>query len=87
MESVDLSEKISYLMRKNNISSPRELASKTDVPYTTILSILNKTVDKDGMRIKTLLKFSEYFNVTLDSLINNESNESSQNNKSVIYVY
>lgn len=87
MESVDLSEKISYLMRKNNISSPRELASKTDVPYTTILSILNKTVDKDGMRIKTLLKFSEYFNVTLDSLISNESNESSQNNKSIIYVY
>lgn len=71
---MDLSEKLNYLMKINNIKNPKELSirlkeSNFEIPYTTLLTILKGEV-KD-IKLNTALKLARFFNITLDELLDN----------------
>lgn len=69
---MNLSEKLNFLMNKNNIRNPKDLAlklnaAKLGIPYTTLLTILNNEVQ--DIKLKTAYKLCTFFNITLDELL------------------
>ena len=67
-----LCEKIEYLMKSNNIPNTHQLSILTDIPYTTLKSILsNNTTD---IKISTAKKLCNYFKLTFDELLNDDVN-------------
>lgn len=69
---MNLSEKIIFLMKKNNIKNPKELSKKMSeknltIPYTTLLTIINDEIQ--NVKLGTAQKLCKYFNITLDDLL------------------
>lgn len=60
-----LLEKIDYLMKKEGINK-HELARLSGIPYTTIVGLYERGVDK--IRLSTVQKIGDYFNVSIDYL-------------------
>lgn len=53
------------LLKEKNIKNKKELASKTGIPYTTIMHIF-----KGGdSKISTIIEIAKYFEVPIDNLI------------------
>lgn len=86
---MNLSEKLNILMNKLGIDSPTELSKKMNeanlnIPYTTLVSILNGTVK--NIRLDTANKFKVFFNailpidqkLTLDDLLDSNININSK---------
>ncbi len=72
---MELSNKITILMIERDIKNPKELSEnlkkqKLDIPYTTLLTIINGEV-KD-IKLNTAKKLSAYFNVSLDELLDDK---------------
>ena len=70
---MELLEKLKILMEQNGIRNARELSNKLEeeglaIPYTTLLTILNG--DVKNIKIQNAQKFCDFFNITLDSLLN-----------------
>jgi len=64
---MDLIEKLYYLMKRNNIKNTAQLSRETSIPYTTLKSIFDG--DVNDIRLSTSRKLCDYFNITLDELL------------------
>lgn len=64
---MDLIEKLNYLMKCNNIKNTAQLSRETGIPYTTLKSIFDG--DVNDIRLSTSRKLCDYFNITLDDLL------------------
>lgn len=64
---MDLIQKIQLLMKKNNIKNTSQLSKETSIPYTTLKSIFDG--DVNDIRLSTSKKLCNYFNITLDELL------------------
>lgn len=60
-----LTERINHLMAMRNINRS-ELAKGSGIPYTTIVALFDKGAD--NIKLSTLRKLADYFEVTLDEL-------------------
>lgn len=60
-------EKLEYLMKNDNISNLRELSNKSKIPYTTLKGFYTRGTD--NIQKSTLKKLSDFFNCTLDYLV------------------
>jgi len=69
---MDFIEKIELLMKERNINRA-ELSRGSDVPYTTIVNFYEKGVD--NIKLSTLKKLSDYFNCSLDYLVDDSVSE------------
>lgn len=70
---MNLSMKLNYLMKKNNIKNPKDLSIKLNesnlgIPYTTLLTIINGEVQ--DIKLGTANKLCAFFKITLDELLN-----------------
>ena len=63
---MDLLEKINHLMILQDINRA-ELSRRTGIPYTTIDGLYKKGYD--NIKLSTLQKLANYFDVTLDFLV------------------
>lgn len=68
-----LTDKLNGLMKKKNISR-MELARESGVPYTTIVNFYEKGTD--NVKLSTLRKLADYFNCSLDYLVDDDSDSS-----------
>lgn len=74
-----LIEKLDYLMKEKNINKS-VLSKETGIPYTTIDGFYKKGTE--NIKLSTLKKIAEYFEITLDELANDDiaiDNKSSTN--------
>lgn len=62
-------EKLEMLMNYKNINK-RQLSIGSDIPYSTIDNLWKKGYD--NIKLSTLKKLSDYFNVSLDFLVRDE---------------
>lgn len=62
-------EKLDFLMNKYQLNK-HTFSQASGIPYTTIDGIYKKGYE--GIRLSTIKKISEYFNTTIDYLINDE---------------
>lgn len=60
---MDFLEKINYLMKKHNLNKST-LSKACNIPYTTIDGWYKRGYE--GLKLPTLKKLSDYFNVSLD---------------------
>ena len=58
-----IKNRLLYLMKKTSISSIDELSMMSDVPITTIKSILQEECEKP--QLETCIKLSEFFNISI----------------------
>ncbi|MCO7128240.1 helix-turn-helix transcriptional regulator [Sporolactobacillus shoreicorticis] len=63
-------EKLDLLMKEKGITRAG-LAKGSGVPYTTIVNFYEK--GSENIKLSTLKKLSNYFNVSLDYLVNDKS--------------
>lgn len=63
---MDFLKKIDYLLNKSNLNK-NTLSKNCNIPYTTIDGWYKKGYE--GIKLTTLNKLTEYFNVTLDYLV------------------
>lgn len=64
-----LIKKLNYLLESNKLNK-RQFAEKSNIPYTTIDGIYKKGYE--NIKLSTLQKIANFFNVTLDYLIVDE---------------
>lgn len=64
---MELIQKIKILMKKNNMETTAQLSKATSIPYTTLKSIFDG--DVNDIRLSTSRKLCEFFNITLDELL------------------
>lgn len=74
---MNLSQKISYLMKKNNIKTSKELSRKLEeenmrIPYTTLLTIING--ETTNIKLETANKLCYIFKITLNELLDDVDN-------------
>lgn len=74
---MDLAEKINHLMKTKGIRNAKELSEKMheldlSIPYTTLLTIINGEVT--DIKLNTANKFKQFFNITLDELLDDRIN-------------
>ena len=67
---MNLIEKLSILMKKNNIKNTSQLSKLTGIPYTTLKSIFDG--DVNDIRLSTSRKLCDYFHITLDDLLDDD---------------
>lgn len=67
---MDMLEKIELLMKKKGINSKLELSKQADIPYTTIDGMFKKGTE--NTKRSTLLKLANFFECSLDYLIDDE---------------
>ncbi len=67
---MDLTEKLQFLMKKNNIKNISQLSKETNIPYTTLKSIFDG--DVNDIRLSTSRKLSDFFKITLDELLDDD---------------
>lgn len=60
-------EKVDNFMQENNISSLKQLATLSNIPYTTLRDFYEKR-SADNSRLSTIRKLSQYMNCTMDYL-------------------
>ncbi|MCL2354615.1 MAG: helix-turn-helix domain-containing protein [Oscillospiraceae bacterium] len=60
-------EKLSDLMKKNNIKNSKELSSLSNIPYTTIRSLYENGTG--GIRATTLMKLATFFDCSINYLL------------------
>ncbi len=65
-------EKLDFLLVQRNMNK-LQLSKATGIPYTTIDSFYKKGYD--NIKLSTLLKLSNYFQCTLDYLVDDNSEE------------
>lgn len=65
---MDLINKLHTLMERNDIKNIAQLSKVTKLPYTTLKSIFDG--DVNDIRLSTSKKICNFFNITLDSLLN-----------------
>lgn len=65
---MDLINKLHTLMERNDIKNIAQLSKVTKLPYTTLKSIFDG--DVNDIRLSTSKKICDFFNITLDSLLN-----------------
>lgn len=63
-------ENLDYLLRVNNMSRS-ELARAINIAPSTVNSWFNRSCD--GVALKSLVEIANYFDVTLDDLVNGEN--------------
>ena len=88
-----LTDKLDELMKIKDISKS-ELSKASGIPYTTIDGFYKKGCD--NVKLSTLKKLAEYFNITLDELLEIENkkepaefepSELSEDEKIVMYLF
>lgn len=67
---MDLIEKLHLLMNKKNIKKISQLSRETNIPYTTLKSIFDG--DVNDIRLSTSRKLCNYFEITLDDLLDDD---------------
>jgi len=67
---MDLIEKLHILMNKKNIKKVSQLSRETNIPYTTLKSIFDG--DVNDIRLSTSRKLCNYFEITLDELLDDD---------------
>lgn len=67
---MDLINKLHTLMERNDIKNIAQLSKVTKLPYTTLKSIFDG--DVNDIRLSTSKKICNFFNITLDSLLNDD---------------
>lgn len=67
---MDLIKKLDILMKKKNVKNISQLSKETNIPYTTLKSILDG--DVNDIRLSTSRKLCDYFNITLDDLLDDD---------------
>ncbi len=60
-------EKIDNYMQENNISTLKQLATLSNIPYTTLRDFYEKK-SADNSRLSTIRKLSQYMNCSMDYL-------------------
>lgn len=65
-----LTDRLIQLMDEKGINRA-ELAKGTGIPYTTIVSLFDKGAD--NIKLSTMRKLTEYFGITLDDLVDGDS--------------
>ncbi len=65
--------KLEKLMREKNIENINQLSKETGVPYTTIDGFYKKGTE--NIKLSTLRKLAEYFNCSLDYLVDDKVTE------------
>jgi len=68
--------KLETLMRKKNIENINQLSKETGIPYTTIDGFYKKGTE--NIKLSTLKKLAEYFNCSLDFLVDDKITEEKQ---------
>lgn len=68
-------EKLLHLMNKNGIKNRSQLSKKSGIPYTTIVGFFEKGTE--NIRRTTLIKLSDFFECSLEYLVNDEINDES----------
>ncbi|MEG0874628.1 MAG: helix-turn-helix transcriptional regulator [Clostridiales bacterium] len=63
-------EKLDFLMKRDGIKNKKQLAEKSNIPYTTIVGFYEKGTD--NIRRTTLLKLAKCFECSLDYLANDD---------------
>ena len=67
---MDLIEKLHILMNRKNIKKISQLSIETNIPYTTLKSIFDG--DVNDIRLSTSRKLCDYFEITLDDLLDDD---------------
>lgn len=67
-----IGDKIKKLIKEKNMTQ-EELARKADIPYATLLKILNGTVENPT--VKTMQKLAMALDVSVDELLTKLTNE------------
>lgn len=67
---LNLINKLHILMIRNNIKNLSQLSKETNIPYTTLKSIFDG--DVNDIRLSTSRKLCDYFNITLDELLDDD---------------
>lgn len=67
---MDLIEKLHILMNRKNIKKISQLSRETNIPYTTLKSIFDG--DVNDIRLSTSRKLCDYFEITLDDLLDDD---------------
>ena len=67
-----IGDKIKKLIKEKNMTQ-EELARKADIPYATLLKILNGTVENPT--VKTMQKLARALEVSVDELLTKLTNE------------
>lgn len=67
---MDLIKKLDILMKRKNIKNISQLSKETNIPYTTLKSIIDG--DVNDIRLSTSRKLCDYFNITLDELLDDD---------------
>jgi len=66
-------EKLVYLMNKNDIKNRSQLSKQSGIPYTTIVGFFEKGTE--NIRRTTLIKLSDFFGCSLEYLVSDEIND------------
>lgn len=64
---MNFNDKIDLFMKENNIKDLKQLALKSNIPYTTLRDFYNKK-SADNSRLSTIRKLSQYMQCSLDYL-------------------
>lgn len=67
-----LTERLIQLMQERKINRS-ELAKGADIPYTTIVALFEKGTE--NIKLSTLRKLADYFEVTLDDLVEGKDSD------------
>lgn len=70
---MDFFEKLEFLMEKNNINNLNALSTESEIPYMTLKNFYNRGIE--NVRLSTIQKLADFFDVTLDYLMREEVND------------
>jgi len=65
---MDFLEKLDMLMRQRGLNR-KQLSIESGIPYSTIMGLYSK--GHDSVRLPTLIKLSQFFKCSIDSLVDN----------------
>ena len=77
-------DNLNNLLKSHNMTRS-DLGRALDIPISTINSWYNRS--SDGVALKTLVAIADYFNVSLDYLVNGEENNKEYSKKRNQTVY
>ena len=80
-----LVENLSTLMQRRHIANLRVLSQSSGIPYTTLDGLYKKGCE--NVKLSTLNKLCDYFDVSLDYLVNGEPGRLTTQEKQVIEAY
>ncbi len=59
---------LNYLLKKNRISL-RKMAADINMSHATFSRMLNGFIPEDGLSLRTVIKLTEYFELSLDEIV------------------